>query len=353
MAREYEDILQEVLDRIPEGYDTREGSVLFNAVAPLCAEIAQMELMAEAMEMEAFLGTATGEYLDRLGNDYGFTREEAVPVTVKAKLVGGEPAIGNKFSSVGLNEEIIYEIVSKNFDEEGIYYLQSTAYNPQANYYTGDLAMIDYVNDLKSAEIQEIVIPQKPTESDDEYRQRIKDNLIAESTDGNQQQYQKWLSNIDGVGKSKVTPLWDGVNTVKCTVLNELNTPASPEIVEKVQNILDPGKMGLGEGLAPIGAKVTVDTAEKFDVTVTATVVYIEGNENAPNLKAEIEKYFGELALVNSKVSYLTLASVITYDSAVDTVTELKINETSADVSIPEGSVPVLKTLTVNGQVVE
>lgn len=350
MARTYEEILQGVLDRIPEGYDTREGSVLWESVAPLCAEIAQMELTAEWMQSEAYIGTASGEYLDRIAKDYGFTRELAVPVTVKAEIIGGNPVEGNKFSSVGLEDEIIYQVDSKSDDTT--YYLTATEYNPQSNYYVGDLAMIDFINDLKSARITEIIIPQKETETDSEFRERIQNNLIAESTDGNKQQYEKWLSEYDGVGKSKVTPLWDGVNTVKCTILNELNTPASPELIEEVQNYLDPGKTGLGEGKAPIGAVVTVDTSSELTVNVETTVVFIEGHESAPTLKDEIKAYFGELALVNNNVSYLTLASVITYNKNIDTVTELKINGNAADLPIPSGSVPVLGTLKLNGSVV-
>lgn len=351
MARTYEEILSGVLARIPDGYDTREGSVLWEAVAPLCAEIAQMELMAEAMQQEAYIGTATGSYLDLLASDYGYTRELAVPVTVKATITGAAVPIGSKFSSMGLEDEIIYQVDSKSDDTT--YYLTATEYNPQSNYYIGDLAMIDYINGLKSAEITEIVIPQEETETDEEFRQRIQDNLIAEATDGNQQQYLKWLSQIDGVGKSKVTPLWNGVNTVKCTILNELNTPASSELIEEVQDILDPDSTGLGEGKAPIGAVVTVDTPSALTVNVDATVVFIEGYSAAPNLADEIRAYLGELALVNNNVSYLTLASVITYDENIDTVTTLTINNNSADLPIPDGSVPVLGTLKLNGSVVE
>jgi Uncharacterized homolog of phage Mu protein gp47 len=348
MARTYELILETVLARIPDKYDKREGSVLWEAVAPLCAEIAQLEIVAETMTKEAYLGTATGEYLDILAKDFGFTRKLAVPVTVKAELIGGVPQIGNKFSSVGLSDNIIYQITEQG-EETNIYYMQATEVNPQANYYIGELMMVDFINDLQSANITEVVIPQTSTETDKEFRQRIENNLIAEATDGNIAQYQKWLSEIDGIGKSKITPIWNGANTVKCTILNELNKPASTELIQQVQEILDPNSEGLGMGKAPIGAIVTVDTATALNISIVTTVVFQEGKTSADKLKLELEVYLGEIALDKTAVSYLTTASVITYNKDIDYISALTINGGESNVVIPDGSVPVLLSLTVNG----
>ena len=38
----YEEILQRCLDRIPNSFDKRQGSIIYDALAPCCVELAQM-----------------------------------------------------------------------------------------------------------------------------------------------------------------------------------------------------------------------------------------------------------------------------------------------------------------------
>lgn len=345
LDRTPEQILNDILSRL-EDLDIRPSSANYQSVGAIAYELRNIALTLKWAINQTFLATATDEYLDILGEQFQFKRESAKPVIVKAEIIGEEVPIGNRFASLGLSESIIYKVIEKR--EENIYYLEAEELNPQANYYTGDITIIDFLANLTSAKITEIIIPQREQENDETYRKRIQENLIAETTDGNIAQYKKWLSEIDGVGKSKVTSLWNGANTVKCTILNELNQKASTELIEKVQEILDPNSEGLGEGKAPIGAIVTVDTGEELKINITVSVEYKQGKTSAPTLKQELIDFFGNIAFDRSVVSYLQVAGIISNNEDVDFITSLTINDEKVDIPLSNNQIPVLGDLNVN-----
>ena len=74
---DYDTILQRMLDRIPIQIDKREGSIVYNALAPAAAELAQMYILLKNNIDLVFADTAVDEYLDRLANQVGITRNEA------------------------------------------------------------------------------------------------------------------------------------------------------------------------------------------------------------------------------------------------------------------------------------
>lgn len=344
MAKAYEQIYSEMLANVPPDIDKRDGSAVQIPISAATFQFYDTHIKLDNMYSEAFLPTASGEYLDILARDFGYSREMAVPATVKAELVGNTIPVGTRFLSSG-TEAIMYKVTVPLTDN--LYLMEAAEVNPLANYYTGELIMVDYINNLKSAKITEIVIPQKETETDEEFRTRIQGNLIAEAADGNTAQFYKWISEIDGVGKARVNPLAYGENTVGVAVLNELNTPASAELIKKVQDELDPNSEGKGNGKATIGQKVTVTTPTEFLIDIAVTVVYRQGKTSSPTLKSELESFFGEIALERSAVSYLQIGSVITNNADIDYVTSLTLNGASADLPIPENKVAVLGELNV------
>ena len=83
---------------------------------------------------------------------------------------------------------------------------------------------------------------------------------------------------IDGVGAVQVYPTWNGGGTVKCSVLGADFLPASPTLIENVQNAVDPPpNQGLGLGTAPIGAQVTIVAPDTLTVNVSATLQLASG----------------------------------------------------------------------------
>ena len=59
----YEEILERMLDRVAADVDKREGSIIYDALAPCAAELAQLYIQLEQFLNECFADTAGREYL--------------------------------------------------------------------------------------------------------------------------------------------------------------------------------------------------------------------------------------------------------------------------------------------------
>lgn len=344
------EILYEILGRL-SGLDVSPSSANYQSAGAISVELRNIALTILWTLDQTFIKTATGEYLDYLAEQFKFERTPARTAIVKAEIVGADVPEGNRFASVGLADSIIYKVINPSNlgieTEPNIYYLEAEKLNEQANYYTGGLLVIDFLPNITKAEIKEIITPQRAIESDEDFRRRVQENLIAEATDGNVAQYKKWLSEMEGVGKYKVTPIWDGANTVKCTILNDLNQTANPQLIKEVQDVLDPNSEGLGQGLAPIGAIVTVDTATTKTINIDVEVVYKSG-KSTNNLQKILSEFFSEIAFDRSVVSYLQVAGAISNDPNIDYITSLKLNSGTQDIPLQANEVPTLGDLNVN-----
>ena len=59
----YERIMSRVLANVPSNVDKRQGSVIYDAVAPVCSEIAQIYGALDNCLNESFADTAQRDYL--------------------------------------------------------------------------------------------------------------------------------------------------------------------------------------------------------------------------------------------------------------------------------------------------
>lgn len=105
---------------------------------------------------------------------------------------------------------------------------------------------------MNSAQLTDLLIPGENTEEDEPFRARIIERLNSRSFGGNVAQYVEEIEAIDGVGAVQVYPVWDGGGTVCCSILGADFLPASSDLVQMVQNAIDPPPgQGLALGLRP------------------------------------------------------------------------------------------------------
>lgn len=113
-------------------------------------------------------------------------------------------------------------------------------------------------------------------ESDALYRQRLLEDDAAPQGAGNVADYVRWAKQYPPIGYVSVQPLWAGAGTVRVIVTDQQNNPVSATVTSGLQAVLDP-VAGLGHGLAPIGAIVTVATPTTVAVAVAATLTLASG----------------------------------------------------------------------------
>lgn len=137
-------------------------------------------------------------------------------------------------------------------------------------------------------------------ETDAAYYARFLVRLRTPPTSGNQYHYLTWAMEVPGVGGVQVYPLERGANTVGVVLIDQFGKPASRELVEQVQEHIDPGSRGLGEGEAPIGAYCTVSAAEEMNVDLAVTVTAApEADQETvtQGIRARVGAYLTEIAL--------------------------------------------------------
>ena len=368
----YQNLRQEMLDRVPDTYDKRDTAPIPTAISPAAYALAGFYLSLDQVQRAAFVQTAVGDGLDMLAVIGGLTRYPA-SAAVRLGIFNTAVPIGSRFSTINGTNSINFAVTAAatvEEPEEGFTYYQLTAETAGTigNEYTGPILPITTIPGLTSAQITDILVPGDDTETDDAFRERLIEALNNRPFGGNIADYRQNVLAIDGVGGVQVYPTWNGGGTVKLSVLGADFLPASPTLVENVQNAIDPPpNQGLGLGLAPIGAKVTVAAPTELTVNVSATLMlaagYAIGQVQEP-VEQAIEAYLlsvrqeWDTNTSSTAVSYAAdvyvarITAAIVGVTGVVNATNVQLNGGTADLILTETGetqqVPVIGTVALN-----
>ena len=345
----YEVILQRMMDRVTSKYpniDTREGSILFNALAPAALELAILYDQLNNVRNESFVKTATREYIlmgcEQMGMDISVFEASA---GVHKGLFNVQVPIESRW-----NCELFNYTVLESIGQENGYYaykMQCDTKGTSPNNQTGDLTPIsDTPLGLSYAKVVECLIEGENETEDEDIVNAYFEYVSNVVSDGNVAQYRRWCNEYDGIGNYKIFPLWNGANTVKVSILSASNRAASSELVSEFQKYLDPNTEGMGNGVAPIGAFVTVTTATEVPITVSATVKLKKGYSDTTAIDTALSEYFSKIAYDKSIVAYMSIGAAILNIEGVDLVTNLLVQGGTSDINIGDEQIPVLGTTT-------
>ncbi len=343
----YEVILQRMIDRVTMEYpniDTREGSIIFNALAPAALELAMIYTELDNCINESFVDTASREYLFRGCEQMGMnTSIFNASASIHKGEFDTEVSIGSRWNCDIYNYEVIEYIGLEN--NYHYYKLRCETDGVAPNNVVGDLtAITDIPDGLTHAKIVECLIEGENESSDEEIKIAYYEYINSTSTDGNINQYNRWCNEYVGVGNSKIIPLWNGANTVKVSILSTSNRTASEELISEFQNYLDPNSEGMGNGVAPIGSFVTVSTATELPIDITATIKLKSGYTDTTPINDALTKYFSEIAYDKTIVSYMTVGAIILSVTSVESIADLTINGGTTDIALGDEEIPILGT---------
>ena len=346
---DYDVTLNRMLDKIPDTLDKREGSIIYDALAPAAAEIAQMYIVLKNNIDLVFADTAVEGYLDRLSGQVGLTRKEAT----KAIKQGNFYDENDKLMDIELNSRFTcndsYWCATEKIST-GVYRLECEEAGAQGNNVNGTLIPVDYIQGLGRATLTELLIPGEDQESDDELRERYFEQIGEKSFGGNVIDYKNKTKSIDGVGAVKVTPIWNGGGTVKLTILDSNYDKASDVLIEEVQNKICPDFSNEGLGLAPIGHIVTVDTVEEVEINIQSQVTIDDTTTSEKvkeNIGAAIEKYLlGQRETWEDTdtivIRKAQVEAIILNTEGVIDVSNTILNNQSGNIELSKYQVPVL-----------
>lgn len=353
----YEKLLENVLENAPAGIDTRPGSIYYDAISGVLFRIAQLYADIDMVGNLVSIDTATGEYLEQKAAEKSIYRLPATNACYHVTFEGAQPGIGERFYHDGH-----YFVLRQ--DTDGTYYLEAEEAGTGANgIYSGTPAIpVNNIPGLTAATFGEIIEPGAEEESDDDLRDRLREKMSGPAENGNKQHYRTWCEEVEGVGRARIIPLWNGPNTVKGIIIDPNGLPAEDAVIERVQKYVDPDEDGdgegdgLGEGVANLGAHFTAAAPESCVINVSFNAVLNAGatQEKATEETATaITAYFKSLTLdtpdnetIVARISAVGaiisgLPSVLDYDS-------LMFNGESANIQPGNDAVAVLGEVTVN-----
>lgn len=394
----YENLLASALTRVSGAFDKREGSMLYNGVAPAMAELAQLYTALDFVFSATYIATAPREYLIMRAKDRGMTPYPASAAVFRAEF-NIEVPIGSRFSCDEMNFYVSERMSEEDTGTEKSYRLICETAGADANNCSGDLIPIEYISGLTAASIAELLIPGDDEEETEAFRQRIIDSFQAQAFGGNQADYLEKIRSIAGVGGVKIHPVWNsGISpgalipsddvqtwygdtigtitdtaakewltavytaalekkltvggTVKAVIMTSDNKAPSTTFLTEIQTAVDPTQnAGEGLGFAPIGHVVNVVgvTPVKVDIELNLSFAAGWNWESAKSyIENVIDEYLSSLADAWEGSDNLTVrisqieSRILSECSAMITdISGTKINGAEQNLVLDADSIPV------------
>ena len=354
----YEMLLERMLSRVPDKFDKREGSVIWDTHSPTAIELQILYLELDVILREVYGDTASREFLILRCRERGIAPYEATKAVLKGVFTPAGIDMTGRRLNIGDVNYIVRERIA-----DGEYQVECETAGKIGNQFFGAMVPIEYIQGLQTAELTEVLIPGEDEEETEDLRKRYFKSFDEKAFGGNVADYLEKTNAIPGVGKTKVTRVWNAdispsdmipqksveewYHSVKETLSEEVGSwlgsvfcaakekklttggtvlltiidsefgPASDALVQTVQDTMDPDiNAGDGYGLAPIGHVVKVESAKVKQVAIKSTITF-EPGYGWDNLQSSIEDavsdYFLGLRKEWSDTSYLVVRASALY----------------------------------------
>ncbi len=332
MKMTYEKLLQAMLDKVPDNVDKREGSVIYDAIAPCAFFLAQQNFQLDNFVNLVFPDTAVGEYLDRVVASYGVTRKAAVQAV--RKMIASVPVeLGTRWGI----QDLVYVVTEQL--EENTYKATCETPGNIGNQYFGAMQPVSNGITGITATLSDVLAPGADEETDEALREKFYTKVQLPATSGNAFHYQLWALEVPGAGAAKVFPLADGPGTVMVLVVDS-DKSISESLPDLVAEHI--------ETVRPIGARVTVKSPDALTVNVTANVL-LDKSRNLTDVQkdfeAVVDNFLKDTVFTIYRVSHAKLGSLLLDIPGVEDFNALLLNGTAGNITVGERQVPVKGTV--------
>lgn len=394
---DFDTLTERMLSNVDDKFDKREGSVIYDAIAPAALELANMYAVLDMVMDEVFADSSSYYYLIKRAAERGIYPNEETNAECKLTVTPADTqiSIDDRFALGELN----YTVVSIIDASQGLYKLMCETPGTIGNQQLGTLIPLETknaLNDMQSAEITEILIPGEDEEDIEDFRERYFASFNQTAFGGNKADYKEKVNDIAGVGGCKVMRAWEGGyspsdmipdeavttwfanqsestlgkeiykwlqsvynaakqklltvgGTVKIIIITSEFKAPSDVLTESVQTAADPTvNAGEGEGIAPIGHVVKIEGVQNHKIDIILNLVYKEGYSYTSleeNIKESIDAYFFELAKTWSENDNLIVrvsqieARMLMIEGILD-VESVKLNNTSENIILRYNEIP-------------
>ena len=355
--RTAENILAEMLEDVDNSLDKREGSMIYNALAPVAQELSAAYADLGTVVDEMFADTASLPNLKKIAAERGVNYLEAERSLIAAEIKpadGEELSFGDRFF-IG---DVFFVWNGMKSDDGSVYLLECETEGSEGNISSGSL-IYNGGSAVESAKILNIVVFGRDSETRDELKNRYDDSLESMPFGGNPVDYkERTLSNIGNIGGVQVRRAWNGGGTVKLVVIGEDYGIPDEKIVNDVQNLWDPIVEGqrTGEGLAPIDHEVTVVAVGQESVDIQ-TVIEFESGYTWENVKdaafSALSEYFQSVCMDwadngSATIRIGRIESVLSTVEGIIEASETTLNGNTKNLTFDGDNIPTVGNIEVS-----
>lgn len=352
---DYAYFLENMLNRFSNDVDKREGTLPFDFSSAAALEFNNLYIQLDFILAQTYAKTSSGDWLMLRTAERNVYRKEPTFALVKGEFNIPIP-LGSRFSCEDVNYFVESSIFEDLEDEETLFYysLRCEQAGIIGNKNYGNLKTIENIYKLSHAQIVSIIIPGEDKESDDSLKDRYYKTFNNLSFGGNKDDYIRFVGDIEGVGTVKPFRRTKGNETVEVVFMSSDNDIPSAELVEYVQNKVDPNKTGEGDGIAPIWHFVNVQGVKPKEINVNIKLVLADDMELESvtgRIKDSINNYLLGLRGTWEQTENITVrvsrieATVLNIDGVIDIVST-EINGASKNITLNFNEVPTLGDVT-------
>lgn len=328
----YEELLESLLSKVPNTIDKREGSIIYDTLAPVALELAQHYSEIGNLINLLYADTAPQQWLDRFCEQFGVDRRQSSPAIRKAEFYDREDRpmkipLGARFA---INDLTMY---AEEELSSGVYLMRTEQHGLLANQYQGAMLPLTPINNLGSAILSDVVIDGLEIEDDDSYRERFYKIIRKPAFGGNIADYERRILELEGVGNVKIFPVWNGPGTVKVIIGDHMGGSVDQLVIQRVQNEVMPEESDkLGYGIAPIGHTTAVSSSTDLVVDISATVILEQGygiEDIEEKIKKDVAEYIATIKFTDSVIYHAKVIAALLQTPQVIDVRHLLINNVS------------------------
>ncbi|TCP57983.1 putative phage protein gp47/JayE [Tumebacillus sp. BK434] len=319
-----EAIRRRMLSAVDPSWDQSEGSFIWDSLSPAAIEFALAYIRAKEVLQWGFATTTFGPYLDARGAERGIFRRPAQKAVGEVTVEGA--------AGVYIPEGTMFATEADELSDENLQYFVTTADGTIPGNKTLTLPVactkegstgnvlpqkitiaVSKISGLTKIDNADAMSGGVDEETDEAFLNRYLKHVRNPGASGNIADYIRWAQEADAsVGKVQVSPIAGQPGHVQVLLVDLEDRPATAGLIKKVQDYIDPNSAGGGAGMAPIGAKIHVETPTQLVLSLRLRLTVIRGYEEAGVKRAvvqNISKYLRTLVL-NPEDRFVRLSKV-------------------------------------------
>lgn len=329
-----------------------EGSFASDNIQAVAKELLKYYDYVDFLQDQHYAETAQGEYLDKKAKEVGVFRKEPTKANGFATFEG-TPGVMIPAGFRVHSDSYTYITKEIGYIEDSgqvVLPIEAEKAGKESNIPAGSIYKFDSgVGGLRKVHNDKAIENGTDLEDDDALRERTLLRMRYPGTSGNQYHYMHWAMEVEGVGRVRVFPVWDGPGTVKVSILDSNQRVANNDLIKKVKHHIDNDGDRMGEALAPIGALLTVSTAKTKNLNIQGKVLLDAGSrirreDLAETLKVRLQEFIDQS--LSYKTNRLTVAKVIdilyNIEGVMD-ITELTVNGANDSIALDVDEIPYVE----------